>query len=122
MCRNNSIAFQIVIWILWVVSYGTGSCQTSGNTSGKHYSVNFISIGAGVDYKAEVRFSEFLKAFQRENKITLEYKIRPWGKEGESEYLFDLKRLSDQQSKNFKATLSKMFKENKLVHLREGSP
>ena len=81
------------------------------------YSVNFISIGAGTDHKAEEKFQEYLKTFEKNQKVKLDYKIKPWGKEGESEYVFDLKKLSTKQRSEFKQSVSTMFKDNKLVKI-----
>ena len=81
------------------------------------FSVNFISIGAGTDHKAKEKLHDFLKAFEQQQKVRLDFKIKNWGKEGESEYIFDLKTLSAKQRGEFKGTVQKMFKENNLVRI-----
>lgn len=87
----------------------------------QNFSVNFVSIGAGVDSRAKGQFSDFLTKFQKENKVTLEYKIQAWGREGESEYQFNLKNLKSKQRTAFRDSVYSMFKENKLVKVSDQS-
>ena len=84
--------------------------------------VNFISMGAGIDHKAEQRFLDYLSQFQMESKVTLPYKTEHWGKEGETKYSFDLKSLSKKQRKQLKDSLTKIFEGNKLVQMGDASP
>lgn len=115
MWLSRGSAFLLIVYLFLLFCTGTVSGQRIQPHSGSHFSVNFISVGAGVDYKAQEKFLEYLKAFQKENKVTLEYKIKPWGKEGETEYIFDFKKLPEKQRKLLKKSLAEMFKKNKLV-------
>ena len=114
--------FQLIVCSFLLTCPGRVSGQRILPHSGDRFSINFVSVGAGVDYKAQEKFSAYLKAFQKENKVTLEYKIKPWGKEGETEYIFDLKNLSKKQRNLLKKSLTGMFKENKLVRVGGASP
>ena len=93
--------------------------QAAQAISSNLFTINFISIGAGIDYKAEQKFSDYLSQFQKENKVNLHYSIEHWGKEGETKYTFDLKKLSVKQRKDLKANLTAMFNKNKLVQVED---
>jgi hypothetical protein len=81
-----------------------------------------MSIGAGTDRKAIDQLSEYMKLFQKENSIILDYTIKPWGKEGEVEYTFDIGKLTLKQQKAFCSHVAEMFKKNKLVAVGGSSP
>lgn|GEM_PF-5647195 len=122
MWRSPRPARQLIFCLFLLACHGRVSGQRIQPHSGDHLSINFVSVGAGIDYKAQEKFLTYLKSFQKENKVTLEYKTKPWGKEGETEYLFDLKQLSGKQRKLLKKSLTEMFKENKLVRIGGASP
>lgn len=117
MWRSPQSALQFIFCLFLLACQGRVSGQRIQPHSGDHLSINFISVGAGIDYKAQEKFSAYLKSFQKENKVTLEYKTKPWGKEGETEYIFDLKKLPGKQRKLLKKSFTEMFKENKLVRV-----
>ncbi len=55
------------------------------------FTVSFISIGAGTDYTARSSFNDFISSFEQANNIKLMYETINWGREGETDYCFDLK-------------------------------
>lgn len=122
MWRSPGRLFQLIVYSFLLSCSGRVSGQRLQPHSSDHLSINFVSVGAGIDYKAMEKFSAYLKTFQKENKVILEYKIKPWGKEGETEYIFDLKKLPEKQKKLLKKSLTGMFKENKLVKVGGASP
>jgi len=83
------------------------------------FTVSFISTGSGVDYKAETRFIDFLKKFQQEHKIDSLYKISRWGKEGETDYNFNVGKLSPALRKELRESIVKMFEDNALVSIQD---
>ncbi len=116
------IAVQFIFCISILSSYSAfGQQKATQTASGNQFTVNFVSIGAGIDHKAEQRFLDYLKLFQQENKVTISHKTEHWGKEGETKYSFDLKYLSRKQEKNLKGNLKEMFKGNKLVQVGDTS-
>ena len=121
MRRSRSRFIQIFIFscFLSVVTWASAEILQVSDTSLLH--VNFISIGAGIDYKAEDRFLYYLKGFQNENHVTIGSKMEHWGKEGETEYVLDLKKLSPKQQKDLEKTVTEMFKDNKRVKLGKSS-
>lgn len=81
------------------------------------YSVNFISIGTGIDSKAVDQLLAFHQQFEKDVKHKVPFTIRHWGREGETDYRFDLKALSPKQRKVFRDKISKMFSGNQRVDL-----
>ncbi len=116
-----SVHFIFCISILSVYS-AFGQQKSAQAASGKQFTVNFVGIGAGIDHKSEQRFLDYLKQYQKENKLTLHYKTEHWGKEGETKYSIDFKNLSRNQQKNLKRNLKEMLEGNKLVLVGEVSP
>ncbi len=116
-----SVHFIFCISILSVYS-AFGQQKSAQAASGKQFTVNFVSIGAGIDDKTEQRFLDYLSQFQKENKVKLHHKIEHWGKEGETKYSFDLQSLTKKQKKRLKDTLTDIFKGNKLVQIGDASP
>lgn len=84
--------------------------------------VSFISIGAGIDYKAKDRLSLFVEGFQREHKIELDVSIKSWGREGEVDCTYNLDKLTKKQCKVFVEKIEDMFSGNNLVKISHGSP
>lgn len=81
--------------------------------------VSFISVGSGIDYKSENRFLDFINGFQQKYHKDTFYKISRWGKEGETDYIFCMKKLSTQQKKELKDGLIKLFEGNSLVTISD---
>lgn len=117
MRYKASDSFQRIGFVLLIAISSMASAQRLQPAAIDSLTVNFISIGAGTDHKAEERFAAYIKSFQKENKVTLRYKIKPWGKEGETEYKISLKNLGQKQRRTFKHALNEMFKENKRVKI-----
>ena len=79
--------------------------------------VSFISIGAGTDYKAKERLDLFVKDFQSNQQVQLAVRTKHWGKEGETDYTYDLSKLSRKQCKTFVEEIEAMFSGNDLVRI-----
>lgn len=119
-CYHNVLAVHVITIALLLNCFSTSAFSQAAQTvSSSLFAINFISIGSGVDYKAEQKFSDYLSQFQKENKVKLQYTIEHWGKEGETKYTFDLKKLSGKQRNDLKANLTTMFKKNKLVQVED---
>ncbi len=83
------------------------------------FTVSFISAGAGVDYKAEDKFRDFVAKFQQEHRTGPLYQIQKWGKEGETDYNFNLSRVQPPVKASLKEKLTKMFEDNALVKIQD---
>ncbi len=109
---NRRTALKISLFLLLTLISWTAIAQTIT----KHQlSVNFISVGSGIDTKANAQLRDCIAKFQQDNRLSLEYNVKPCGKEGEIEYVFNLKKLQKKQRKTFQDTVREMFKENKMV-------
>jgi len=94
------------------------SCQPAlAQQQGDTYSVNFISIGTGIDNKAVDQLLAFHRQFEKNVKRKVPFTIRHWGREGETDYRFDIKTLSSKQRKIFRDKIRKMFSGNQRVDL-----
>jgi len=83
------------------------------------FTVSFISTGAGVDYKAEDRFRDFITKFQQEHRTGVLYQMSHWGKEGETDYNFDIRKLPAQLKQTLKEKLKEMFADNARVRIQD---
>jgi hypothetical protein len=79
--------------------------------------VSFISIGTGIDYKAKEKLLVLIEDFQHEHDVNLEASIKNWGREGETDYTFDLKKLSKRQRRTFIKKIEEMFANNSRVKI-----
>lgn len=79
--------------------------------------VSFISIGAGTDYKAHEKLDLFVQDFQSKQHLQLNVTIKHWGREGETDYIYDLSTLSKKQCKAFVEEIVKLFAMNNLVKI-----
>ena len=66
-----------------------------------HLLVSFTSRSSGIDHKAKNQFDEFIKKFESDNNLTIEYEQVISGREGEVDYCFDLSKLSKSKQKTF---------------------
>jgi len=110
-----SIALSLIIML---ACCATASGQHAAKDPDK-FTVSFISTGSGVDYKAEDRFRDFITKFQQEHKTPPLYQISKWGKEGETDYNFNISRLHPQQKQTLKEKITKMFEDNALVKIQD---
>ncbi len=110
--KGEAITLSVTLLLTFFIQLSGYSFQTN---QAENFAVNFISTGGGVDHKAEKKFASFLKEFQDKNKLTLDYKIENWGKEGERKYIFDLSNTPKEEMKDFLKSVRKMFAGNKLV-------
>ena len=122
-----------VIIFLYIVVASVG-CRTSAkNESSKadvpadsssikkaeavdYFKVAFISMGSGIDRQTKQKYDAFVKSFENENSIKMMLEVLRLGKEGETNYCFDLTGLSSRKQKKFIAGSQKILKDAQLVH------
>jgi uncharacterized membrane protein YgdD (TMEM256/DUF423 family) len=83
--------------------------------------VSFISTGAGTDRKAYTKFESFITNYQNTKKVVVNYESIPWGREGEADYCFNLKELSEVDQHLFIDDLKDLLKEYPLVLFQENA-
>lgn len=104
---------MIRLTLILILLYTGVNAQQQGDT----YSVNFISVGTGIDSKAVDQLVAFHKKFEQDVKHKVPFTIRHWGREGEIDYRFDLKGLSPKQRKAFRDKIKQLFSGNQRVDL-----
>ncbi len=73
------------------------------------YKVSFISKGEGIDYESLELTNQTIAAFEKDNKVNIEYKKASWGREGEKDYCFALGLLEPTLAKKFQTTLEEVL-------------
>jgi hypothetical protein len=98
------------------------NAQSITQTQKENFVVSFISIGAGIDYKAKDTLFLFVEEFQHQHKVELDVSIKSWGREGEVDCTYDLDKLTKKQCKVFVEKIEEMFSGNNLVKILHSSP
>jgi hypothetical protein len=65
------------------------------------FTVSFISKGAGTDYQIKQKYDAFITDFETRNKVKLTINKAPWGREGETDYCFELNELNNEIVEKF---------------------
>src|SRR6478736_8194715 len=107
---------RVLFLLLAIMFLQQGFAQNSKDT----LVVSFISIGAGTDYKAKQKLDLYVKDFEQTEHVQLNVEVKHWGKEGETDYTYDLKNLSKKQCKAFTENVEAMFLKNNLVKIVHG--
>ncbi|NOT76851.1 MAG: hypothetical protein HOP08_18150 [Cyclobacteriaceae bacterium] len=113
--KSNKRTITTLLSILFLTLALVVNGRASGNFTEDQLVVNFLSTGSGIDHKAKAKFQAYVKKFQKENIHKPNLTIEPWGKEGETKYIFDLSPLSVKEKDSFKKTITEMFKGNKRI-------
>lgn len=114
----RSFTRTAILTVVLILTGWAGMAQRA-TKSQNNLTVSFISIGSGIDYKAENRFLDFVNSFQLKYRLDALYKLSRWGKEGETDYIFNMKKLSIKQKKELKDGLTKLFEGNALVTISD---
>jgi hypothetical protein len=116
--RDFRISIVLTCIIIGLACCVTASAQSAAKIPDK-FTVSFISTGQGVDHKAEDRFRDLIAKFQQEHKTGMLYQMSHWGKEGETDYNFNVSRLPAQLKQSLKEKITKMFEDNALVRIQD---
>lgn len=81
--------------------------------------VSFISIGAGTDAKAYIKFGKYLSDYEYYNKVNLSVDTIYWGREGEVDFAFGLKEITPSQQEGFIRNMKTCLKESTLIRYKE---
>lgn len=77
--------------------------------------ISFISKGAGIDAKEY----EKIKAYIDNHPKKPAYEVRNWGREGEKDFLLNLKELTPNEQELFVQEIKKLISSPEMVHIRE---
>jgi hypothetical protein len=65
------------------------------------FTVSFYSPGNGIDHTIKGKYDTFVTDFGKRKKVKLEHETVSWGREGEVDYCFFLRELSEADQKAF---------------------
>ena len=111
------LRFLIVISLIW------GSCSSIKQSSKseaissekKTVRLFFFSRGSGIDGKTKKEFTEFERAFRKENNISQTPIITQKGKEGEISFCYDLSGWEKKKAEDFILKSAEIMGKSKLV-------
>lgn len=83
--------------------------------------VSFFSIGSGIDYKIKDKYDSFIKQFEQQRGIKLSNEISHLGKEGETDYCFNLSELNSKDKEQFVNDSKNILKQSSLVRIEENT-
>jgi hypothetical protein len=81
--------------------------------------VSFYSIGSGIDRGQPEKLKAFADSYGKKINVQIDYLETHWGREGETDYCFPLKGLSDVQVIEFRKGVKETLKESEHVHFIE---
>lgn len=84
--------------------------------------VSFISIGEGTDPKAKETLNLVLKNWQERFSKSFQKETISWGREGETDFCFQLEELTTEQQGIFVDEIKTSFEGNNLVQISENQP
>jgi hypothetical protein len=84
--------------------------------------VSFYSTGAGIDRGEPDKLKSFIGDYSKKIEIEITYTETHWGREGETDYCFPLKGLSDAQITGFITGAKDALSSAKQVHFFEHQP
>ena len=84
--------------------------------------VSFISIGEGTDATGREIMDGVLNSWKEKKGKPIEMESIPWGREGEVDFCFILKELSEKEQTEFADQMKSAFKDKNLIQITENQP
>jgi len=88
----------------------------------QRFIISFYSIGSGAEGKQMEKLKTFIAEFEKKVGKKISLSTSPWGREGEIDYCFPLKELSDEQQKQFIGGAKDALQAAQWVHYSENVP
>ena len=110
--------WSIVLLPLVMLSCSASQKKTTVDEGNVDLVVQFFSKGRGLDRKV---YPEF-KAFLKENYPTLIYSETRYGREGETEFCFDLSAFKNKKKKTFISDTKNILSKSTIVNIKENAP
>lgn len=108
-------------------SVSTGNTEITGTAQGGdakktfRFTVSFISKGAGTDYQIKQKYDGFITDFETKNKVKIAVNKASWGREGETDYCFELKEISKELATQFIAESKALLSASDRINLGENT-
>jgi hypothetical protein len=106
--RKHLSLFAVII-ILSAINPTINTAQEKQSTEFYFLTVDFYSIGQGVDQNAQEELFQFINRIQKRNNAILYYETFSWGKEGEETVYIDVRNLKIEERQKFLQNLYKLF-------------
>jgi hypothetical protein len=81
--------------------------------------VSFTSMGAGISGEGRQKLDEYISTAEKKYKVAIAHVDGHWGREGETDVLFSLQELNENQQKEFINGVKELLKDNKLILIEE---
>ena len=85
------------------------------------FTVSFISKGAGTDYQIKEKYDAFITDFETKNKVKMTINKASWGREGESDYCFEMTQLNNEIVKKFMAESKALLSASDRINIGENT-
>jgi hypothetical protein len=85
------------------------------------FTVSFYSPGNGIDHAIKAKYDTFVADFGKRKKVKLEHETVTWGREGEVDYCFFLRELSETDQAAFVKESLALLKASNRVNTAENT-
>lgn len=85
------------------------------------FTVSFYSPGNGIDHAIKAKYDTFVTDFGKRKKVKLEHETVTWGREGEVDYCFFLRELSETDQAAFVKESLALLKASNRVNTAENT-
>ena len=96
----------------------TTSTQKNDSVGNYRFIVSFFSPGNGIDHKMKREYEGFISSYKKQ----ITYEQARWGKEGEVDFCFELKELSENEQKEFVKKSKELLSKSSRIHIYENAP
>jgi hypothetical protein len=121
--NTSMLRFITLIFFAGILAVSCKTKQSSSSTSKTTQSgeyrlvISFISKGSGIDGSKH----DAIKKFMDDHPKKVKNEMYRWGREGEVDYCFKLKELSDKDQKAFVEEVKKLAGESDRIFINENS-
>ncbi len=84
--------------------------------------VSFISIGEGTDRTAKPILDGIVAEWEKKTGKTIAVEPIAWGREGETDFCYQLKELTSKEQESFVNQVRTAFKDHSLIQITENQP
>ncbi len=81
--------------------------------------ISFYSIGAGIDRGQTEKLLSFIESFEKKYNLIISYSKIHWGREGETDYCFPFRGVTESTVSDFKKGVKEALKTAEHVHFIE---
>lgn len=123
--QNLIAIFFIINSFSLYAQQGTNTQQTTSTHNQQEtypIIVSFYSIGSGTNKAARKQFQDYIEKFEKRYHLNIDRGETSWGREGETDYCFDLMKMSHKKKSKFIRGLKSLLGKAPQVRITENSP